>query len=892
MGDLSTYSDDQLAQIAGVPVSDGAPAPLHAAILGQESGNNSNVGTSTDGAVGPGQITPDTWKQYAQPYEDINDPDDNRAVSGRIIDHLHDKFGGDPARVAVGYFSGPGNVAPAGSPTPWKNDVTDGNGKKVSSYVGDVLGRLGSAVVGDAQAATPASPQAPVSPPAQAPGAPAPAQSDDTQTVPPSATMSDDDLAKIAGVQIDPRMPKSGEGFWGYQGRQFARPFHEMADSVRSGAQDLEDLVTPSKWNPENWQGPASNKMSGDVVGGNWSSVPRDVLDAFNEKFAANPAIKLMSGPGKIALAPAAPLLNSASDTLESLGLPKDVQQFGMNIAPLLLKGAKAGGKATPPEEGAPIPPNEGSGGPPPPPPPGGSAPPVSPEAPGTTGSPPAGGGGSIPPEEPPPGGSGGAETPPKPQTPEEAFNEQHGPAPASLMTMDSGKPLLINQRSIRKGVGDLQEFLDKDGVDLNETADKLQALKKVDPNATALDAIVTNMTKGNNGQWSISDTGVPTGSNALGLAKSIAQGPGQGRALANELVGRGYQARGEISGQIDNLLSGSDYAQKLQAARQAKMDSGQAFEQAYAVPNPMSDRLQNSFLNQPEIKQGLKEGLQLERLDAATNHRTFDPADYSVTGTDAEGNPTTAPSPNMKMLAAAKRGLDSMIEKEQDKVTGTFTPKGKSLIGFKNAYQGELYRLNPKYKTANDLFSTPASIESHLRMGKNIDTMKVRDVENIMKNDKISAADKEAFASGAGDQIIHKLGQAPTTTNPINSIMTDNFKERMQALAPNKAAYQKFMDAMNLHKSKALVNNIVTGSPTYANEAFSNKPVSTMTGHAIRLAADPLAAAGNMLGNIADKALQKSAMKMSEDSRTVAQRVLTTKDPNLLRYAARKAGK
>lgn len=875
MADLTTYSDDQLAQIAGVPVSDGAPAPLHAAILGQESGNNPNVGTSTDGAVGPGQITPGTWKQYAQPYEDINDPDDNRAVSARIIDHLHDKFGGDPARVAVGYFSGPGNVAPAGSPTPWKNDVADGNGKKVSSYVGDVLGRLGSAVVGDAQAATPPASPAPAAAPANAPAA-------DTDTVPASATMSDDDLAQIAGVQIDPRMPKSGEGFWGYQGRQFMRPIKEMGAAAESGIQDVKDVFTPSKWNPESWHGPASDKMTKDVLDSNYLGIPRDVMDSLNEKMADNPLVKAVFGPAKIATAPLAPVINSASDALESAGVPKDFQQFASNIAPLLLRGAKPGET---PKDGGEVPP-EGAP-PPPPPPPGGSAPPE-PSPGGATGTPPI---------EPPPGGGAGAtpaeeQAAPKPQTPEEAFNKQHGPAPASLMTMDSGKPLLINQRSIRKGVGDLQEFLDKDGIDLNETADKLQALKKVDPNATALDAIVTNMSKAKDGTWSISDTGVPTGSNALGLAKSIAQGPGQGRALANELVGRGYQARGEISNQIDNLLSGSDYAQKLQAARQAKMDSGQAFEQAYAVPNPMSDRLQNSFLNQPEIKQGLKEGLQLERLDAATNHRPFNPADYSVTGTDAEGNPTVSPNPNMKMLAAAKRGLDSMIEKEQDKVTGTFTPKGKSLIGFKNAYQGELYRLNPKYKVANDLFSTPASIESHLRMGKNIDTMKVRDVENIMKNDKISAADKEAFASGAGDQIIHKLGQAPTTTNPINSLMTDNFKERMQALAPNKAAYQKFMDAMNLHKSKALVNNIVTGSPTYANEVFSNRPVNTLTGNAIRLVSDPLAATGNMLGNIADKALQKNMMKMSEDSRTVAQRILTTKDPNLLRYAARKAGK
>ena len=115
---------------------------LPGAILQQESGNNPNAPTSVNGAVGPGQIMPATFKQYAKPGENINNPQDNAAVSQRIVNDLSAKTGGDPARVAVGYFSGPGNIAPPGSPTPWKADVADGNGKHVSSYVQDISNRL------------------------------------------------------------------------------------------------------------------------------------------------------------------------------------------------------------------------------------------------------------------------------------------------------------------------------------------------------------------------------------------------------------------------------------------------------------------------------------------------------------------------------------------------------------------------------------------------------------------------------------------------------------------------------------------------------------------------------------------------------------------------------
>ena len=130
------------------PAPQGQPQPavdpIKAAILQQESGNNSGVAPSVNGAVGPGQITPATFAQYAQPGEDINNPADNRAVSGRIIDDYTKRYGGDAGRVATAYFSGPGNVAPAGSPTPWINDAKDGNGKSVSSYVGDLQARTGA----------------------------------------------------------------------------------------------------------------------------------------------------------------------------------------------------------------------------------------------------------------------------------------------------------------------------------------------------------------------------------------------------------------------------------------------------------------------------------------------------------------------------------------------------------------------------------------------------------------------------------------------------------------------------------------------------------------------------------------------------------------------------
>ena len=113
----------------------GAAPDLATAIHQQESG----------GRPGDYQIQPGTWEQYAKPGESIGNPADQKAVYGRILADLNARAGGDPARVAVGYFSGPGNIAPPGSPTPWKEDRADRNGKTVSSYVADIQKRLSGA---------------------------------------------------------------------------------------------------------------------------------------------------------------------------------------------------------------------------------------------------------------------------------------------------------------------------------------------------------------------------------------------------------------------------------------------------------------------------------------------------------------------------------------------------------------------------------------------------------------------------------------------------------------------------------------------------------------------------------------------------------------------------
>lgn len=133
-GDLERLIDEEGAQ---------QHAPVIRAIYGQESGSGANTKTSVDGAEGGMQVIPGTFKRM-MPQGDPSNPTDQLRAGVRYVKLLADKAGGDPAKIAAGYFSGDGNIN-TGEGTPYLRHTKDGTGKSVSSYVSDVLKRIDTA---------------------------------------------------------------------------------------------------------------------------------------------------------------------------------------------------------------------------------------------------------------------------------------------------------------------------------------------------------------------------------------------------------------------------------------------------------------------------------------------------------------------------------------------------------------------------------------------------------------------------------------------------------------------------------------------------------------------------------------------------------------------------
>ena len=97
---------------------------------------------------------PATAKPYMLPGENLNDPATNVAIHNRIMQDYARRWPNDPARWAVAYFSGPGNVSQPGSPTPYIKNTSDGH-NTVAQYVANTAGKAGSATPNAGAAATP-----------------------------------------------------------------------------------------------------------------------------------------------------------------------------------------------------------------------------------------------------------------------------------------------------------------------------------------------------------------------------------------------------------------------------------------------------------------------------------------------------------------------------------------------------------------------------------------------------------------------------------------------------------------------------------------------------------------------------------------------------------------
>jgi hypothetical protein len=236
---------------------------------------------------------------------------------------------------------------------------------------------------------------------------------------------------------------------------------------------------------------------------------------------------------------------------------------------------------------------------------------------------------------------------------------------------------------------------------------------------------------------------------------------------------------------------------------RQAQTDGSANVRGAVWTP-----RLQQ-FLDLPEIKMGLKEGMRLERIDAVTEGKRFNPSEYAIVGEAPNGEPIVGAVPNMRLLDMAKRGLDRQIEAHTDSLTGRVDSLGRSLARAREQFLAEIDTLNPDYRAARAVGGDYLTAEKAYREGNKelFDTrVSSRDVQE--KLSKSTQEQKEAYKGGLINNIYERLNNNALN---LDALRTSAVREKLTSAfqSPQKANdfITKIEHEITLRQNERLLN-------------------------------------------------------------------------------------
>lgn len=235
-----------------------------------------------------------------------------------------------------------------------------------------------------------------------------------------------------------------------------------------------------------------------------------------------------------------------------------------------------------------------------------------------------------------------------------------------------------------------------------------------------------------------------------------------------------------------------AEKASVLEGLRQAQNDK--SFNTPGAVWNPNIARL----MANPNLKKGIAKGLRIEKNLADAEGRPFNPREYAITGMDEAGEPVVGKVPNMKLLAAAKEGLDDILQQEgmRDKLTGRLTKEGVSVDKLRRALLGELDTVNPAYKTARAQWAGHSRSMEALKWGREIFNGKPEELAAEM--DSMAPAEREFARLGAADIIREKVLRTGFSGDEAKAIIKSEWaKKQLRPLFESEENFNKFVQAV-----------------------------------------------------------------------------------------------
>lgn len=339
-------------------------------------------------------------------------------------------------------------------------------------------------------------------------------------------------------------------------------------------------------------------------------------------------------------------------------------------------------------------------------------------------------------------------------------------------------------------------------------------------------------------------------GENVRGLSGQLARSPGEGRQVASEFfTTRDADAGARLLGDIDTHISagGSAYDAVQQQIQQRAQTSAPLYQRAFETGKAVhSDRLQQ-FLDDPILQQGLSHGLEVQRLESLARGQRFTPNDYTIVFPESLDTPRFAPTPNMRTLDAAKRGLDSMLDQYRNPVTGALQldQRGRAINEVRASFLKELDGLNPEYSAARQAFAGPSQSMDAIRQGQNFQSMRPEQIRDLTA--KMGASDKDFFLMGVADKLRTDVQRTAISGDESKRVINNEYvQKQLRPLFGSEDAFKRFTDAVAAERTMFNTRTAVVGNSATAARLAQDQSGGSGIPGALTSLATGAAAAGS----------------------------------------------
>lgn len=305
--------------------------------------------------------------------------------------------------------------------------------------------------------------------------------------------------------------------------------------------------------------------------------------------------------------------------------------------------------------------------------------------------------------------------------------------------------------------------------------------------------------------------------------------------ATTGDNVYAANSSAGEQMAATQRMEAAQKQLQEARAAKAKTMEGLTAAQQDGSLNKPgavWNPRIQ-ALLDNPEVKRGLSAGLREQRNLADAEGRKFDPTEYAITGTDEKGEPIVGKVPNMRLLAAAKEGLNSIIESPEarDPNTGNLTKYGRSVDQLRTSLLEQLDQINPDYKVARAQWAGRSASMDALRWGRNLfkdrseqGALFSHNPEEVDEQFKaLSDSDKEFARLGVADSLRERIMKTGIGGDEAKSVIKSPWmRAKLRPLFKSDDEFSKFADVVvgeerNMFETR---RKILGGSDTARRQA------------------------------------------------------------------------